>query len=293
MLETGLVVPYVSIWDVLRPGVLHDSDWCAARNLQPQLPTLAECVHEGNSNLIQPSSASVGYLPNEGAHNLIQWSSTRAHDFAHSGEVIQPSIAAEYLVHEGELKLIQIQTFAPPADYFARAERKLNRIQPILQWSISPDGEVVATTVVTEPSPLFDFGCNVVASTAQVLADYISESERKARESWKKFCRKNISSSAVSKDGHLSFLVPNYREVCVETAARDHVIHLEVITLAEEQEAPSTSAVGQILISGGKTWKRWINKLSSLLSKSLRKTLLGGFTASGLNFASVEPLLQY
>ncbi len=133
-----------------------------------------------------------------------------------------------------------------------------------------------------------DFSCNVLASAVKAIAHFISESE-----SWKRFYRTNISSSAVSKDGHLSFLVPSYREVCIKTAARDHVVHLEVITLAEEQEAPGTSAVGQMLNSGGKSWKRWRSRLSNLFSRFLRRTLPGGFTAGGLGFASVEPLLQF
>jgi hypothetical protein len=135
--------------------------------------------------------------------------------------------------------------------------------------------------------------CDVDALTSKVWKSYISESERKIRESWKRFNRKNILSTAVSRDGHLSFLVPSSREACVETAARDHVVHLEVITLAEEQEAPRTSAVGQILISGGESWKRWRNRLSSLFSRLLQKTLPSGFTACGPSFASAEPLLQY
>ncbi len=174
-----------------------------------------------------------------------------------------------------------------------------NEEAPILvQWSPTfaeysiNGGHLNSASAATEPKPCFDFGCNVLASAVEVIADFISES-RKVRESWKRFYRTSILSSAVSKNGHLSFLVPSYREVCVKTAARDHVVHLEVITLAEEQEAPGTSAVGQMLISGGKSWKRWRNRLSSLFSRFLRKMLPGGFTAGGLSFASAEPLTHY
>jgi hypothetical protein len=135
--------------------------------------------------------------------------------------------------------------------------------------------------------------CDVEALTSKVWKTYISESERKIRDSWKRFCRISILSDAVSKDGHLSYLVPSSREACIETAARDHIVHLEVITLSEEQEAPGTSVVGQILNTGGESWKRWRNRLSNLSSKYLRKALPSGSTACGLSFASAGPLLQY
>ncbi len=252
MLDTNQGVPYVNMRNVLRSAVLHhDWDGFAASDLPRLLPTLADFTNNGNLNQFQSTSTFVENLPNEEAPNLVQWSPT----------------FAEYSVNGGHLNLIQFSTASACDGSFALT-------QPSTACAIT--------------EPCFDFGCNVLASAVNAIANFISDSK-----SWERFYRTSISSSAVSKDGHLSFLVPSYREVCIKTAARDHVVHLEVITLAEDQEAPGTSAVGQILISGGKLWKRWRNRLSSLYSKRLRKTLPGGFTAGGLGFASVEPLLQY
>ncbi len=130
--------------------------------------------------------------------------------------------------------LNQIQWASTSVEYFPNEE-----IPNLVLWSTTfaeysvNGGHVNAASVTTEPKPCFDFGCNVLVSAVKVIADFISDSK-----SWERFYRANISSSAVSKDGHLSFLIPSYREVCIKTAARDHVVHLEVITLAEEQEAP-------------------------------------------------------
>ena len=65
-------------------------------------------------------------------------------------------------------------------------------------------------------------------------------------------------------------LVPRYRQVCTETEAKDHVVHLETITLAKEQEARTANAVGQILISSRELWKRWKSKLLNSLSRYWR-----------------------
>jgi len=165
--------------------------------------------------------------------------------------------------------------------------------QPTSYWSISHGGDLIANGTITEPESHFEFGCSAFSSAVQALAQYISESEWQAREARERFCRTNILSNAVSKNGHLSFLVPKHEEVRIETAARDHVVHLEVITLAEEKEAPGISAVGQILISGGKLWKILRNRLSKFSSRSLQRTLPSGFAAGGFGFASAKPLLQY
>jgi hypothetical protein len=291
MLNTDQVVSYVNIWNVLRTPVHHDYEGFAGSDLPRQLPALVDFTNNGNLNQIQWASTFVEYFPNMEAPNLVQWSPTFAEYPVNVGRLnlIQPSTAPAY---EGSFALIQFQPSHPFVEYFPQ-DRNAILPHPTLRWSISPEGELTTTSITTEPRPLFDFGCNVLASAMDALAAYISESEREARESWNRFYRKHISSSAVSKDGHLSFLVPSYREVCVKTAARDHVVHLEVITLAEEQEAPGTSAVGQMLNASGELWKRWRNRLSNLFSRFLRKTLPGGFTGGGLGFASIEPLLPY
>jgi hypothetical protein len=292
MPNTDQVVSYVNIWDVLRTPVYHDCDGFAASDLARLSPALADFSSIGNLNQIQFVSTFVEYLPNEAVPNLVQWSS-RVVEYPVNGKAVNlVQLSTASAQDEGSFALIQFQPSHPFVEYFPQDGNAILP-HPTLVWSISPEGELTTATVTTEPKPRFDFGCNVLATAMDALAAYISESEREARESWNRFYRKHISSSAVSKDGHLSFLVPSYREVCVKTAARDHVVHLEVITLAEEQEAPGTSAVGQMLNASGESWKRWRNRLSNLFSRFLRKTLPGGFTAGGLGFASVEPLLQY
>jgi hypothetical protein len=103
----------------------------------------------------------------------------------------------------------------------------------------------------------------VFANARHALADYLSTATRTAFKSWKKLSRRLVRSSAVSKEGHLFFLVPRHRQVCLETAAKDQVIHFEVITLAKEQEAPREDAVGQILVFGGRSRKRERKRIGS------------------------------
>jgi hypothetical protein len=295
MLESVQIVPQVDIWDVLRTPVFRILDACAVSNLPRLPPTLENLTYDGNLNQIQFGSTFEGCLPNEEAPILIPWSSTFAEYPVNGGDLnlIQFSTApVEQFAPEGNFALIQIE----PSRHFVEdfpQDGDAILLQPTLRWSISPDGEFTVESPTTEDKSWFEFGCNALSSAVEALADYNSESERKARESVKRFYRKTILSTAVSKDGHLSFLVPSSQEACVETAARDHVVHLEVITLAEEQGAPATSAVAQILISGGELWTRLRNRLLNLFSRFLRRTLLGGFTPAGLNFASAEPLLPY
>jgi hypothetical protein len=280
MLETDQIdqiVFRVNMLDVLRTPVLVD--WA------------------GNLNLIQSASTFGNYIPYEEAPHLIQWNSSFANCLVRSGAVyanlnlIEPSTDPVEQAGNSEesFAVPRIQTPAIYLDDLPRynnlSAQNLTLFQPSVRWSISPDGEVfTASETTAEFMPSFDCACSVVAKAVQAAAVYFSVSERKA-------CLKRIFSSAVSKNGHLSFLVPRHRQVCLETAARDQVVHLEVITLAEEQEALVVSAVGQMLISGGKSWTRWRSRLSNLLSRFLRKTLVGGFTVGGLGFKSVEPLL--
>jgi hypothetical protein len=276
MLDTDQTVFRVNMLDVLRTPEFVD--WA------------------GNLNLIQSASTFGNYLPYEEAPHLVQWNSTFANCLVHNGAVytnlnlIEPSTAPieQGAYYEESFAVPRIQTPAIYLDDFPQSKnlssQNLTVFQPSMRLSISPDGEVfTASETTAEFKPLFDCACSVVAKAVQA-AVYFSNSERKA-------CLKRILSSAVSKNGHLSFLVPRHRQVCLETAARDQVVHLEVITLAVEQEAPVVSAVGQMLISGGKSWTRWRSRLSNLLSRFLRKTLVGGFTVGGLGFESVEPLL--
>jgi hypothetical protein len=107
--------------------------------------------------------------------------------------------------------------------------------------------------------------CDFVSQAQEIIRTYISESERNRVESWKRWCRKHIRSSAVSKNGHLSFL-SRHIQICLETAARDQVVHLEVITLAEEQEARNSSASGQMQTLGGSLWKTLQSALRNLVA---------------------------
>jgi hypothetical protein len=278
MLETNQLISFVNVPDILGTTMPHD---CAESIGPPRFHSLGDAIDHQNVKLIKSAPTVEGRFSQLGTTSLIPWSYAFAEYFTHVRDVT----SVQYSI--GSVGYFPYPAFIPWIPIQESAE------QPATVWSISPQREVVATTITKQISRLFDFDCNVVSDTAQVLAQYVSESERKARAAWKRFCRKNSCSSAVSKDGHLSFLVPRYEEVCVETAARDHVLHLEVITLTEEQETPAIAAVGQMLISGGKTWKRWRNRLSSLLLKSLRKTRLGGYIACGLAFESIDRLLQY
>src|SRR6266403_2588986 len=81
----------------------------------------------------------------------------------------------------------------------------------------------------------------------EAFADYLSE----RNAGWLRNTPRQepVSSSAISS-------IPRDRQVRIETAAKDHVIHLETMILAEEQEAPTGTAVGLILISGGELWMR-------------------------------------
>jgi hypothetical protein len=151
-------------------------------------------------------------------------------------------------------------------------------LRPDTPWSvgkIGPDGYVSIPTYVqlapTNSSFELDFfanlsaSCDVVASAATVLAEYISDSERDARELRKRSYRKIISSSAVSKDGHLSFLVPGYRLVCIESTAKDEVVHLETITLAEERDGLNRfSKAIHTVLSGWRSCAKRLHRLSIL-----------------------------
>lgn len=252
MFDTDQILAYVNVPNVQHNTAFYACDQLAINNLFPQLPALADFAHSIDFNLINCAYA----IANE--------------NLALPSIPLENAYAAEsFTVFRQSSVLVN-----GDSDIFA--------VQPSAWWAVSKDG----------PESFFDFGCGVVSSAVNALADYISESERKARELLKRFFRRNIRSSAVSKHGHLPYLVPRYEQVCAETAARDQVIHLEVIALAEDQEVPNASALGQILISGGTSWKS-CKRLSRLFSKLLRKMLPSGSTACGLNFTSTKPLMSY
>jgi hypothetical protein len=251
----------VNMLDALRTSALRDGDGCNV----VVMPTLADFPWRRIESDSHCRRSFAGYFPITEAPNLLPYTNTFANYFAYGAEVETNWVrhSGEQIAPEGRFTLIQIQPSAGSVEYFPQD---------------------------AQPEPYFDFSCDVIVSALDVLAEYVAESERSARESWKRLCRRNISSSAVSKNGHLSFLLPSYRRVCVETAARDQVVHLEVITLAEEHEAPGASAVGQRLISGGESWMRMKSRLLNLLSGCLEKVPRFGFIDAGFNFATAEAL---
>jgi hypothetical protein len=274
----------VNMLDALRTSVPCDGDGCNVL----VVPTLADFPSGSSLNQIRSATSFAGYLPNAEAPNLIQYTFANYPAYGEEAETnwVQRSASVEQFAHEGRFTLTQIQPPAVSIEYFPQDEYP-NLLLPTVHWVISPNGEVVARGA-TQPEPCFDFSCDVVVSALDVLAEYVAESERNARESWKRLCRRNIYSSAVSKNGQLSFLVPSYRRVCVETAARDQVVHLEVITLAEEHEAPGASAVGQMLMSSERLWMKMKSSLLNLLSGCLEKVLRFAFIGSGFDFATAE-----
>jgi hypothetical protein len=238
-------------------AAVYHWDSFAWSNLLPELPALAKLAYYVDLNLTNSA-----YIFS--SHNATQsWAAPE-----------------DVLAHEGSTAA-WMQTSPLSVNYFAR-NAEVTPVQPTVSLWVPFD----------EPETRFDFASNVIASAVEVLAAYISESERKAREFLNRFYRKNILSSAVSKDGHLPFLVPRYRQVCVETAAKDQVVHLEVITLAEEHESPNELPVGPMLMSGEGLWKRLRSRLSRLVSYALNP-FLTGFTAGGLNLANAALLTRY
>ncbi len=111
----------------------------------------------------------------------------------------------------------------------------------------------------------------------ETFADYLSG--RNTDGVWKHPRQDFESSGAVS-------LVAPY-EGLTEGEARDHCVHLETIVLAKEKEAPTASAVGQILISGRDIWMNWKRKLLDSLSRFLRNRSSVGFQIALANAAQV------
>jgi len=124
------------------------------------------------------------------------------------------------------------------------------------------------------------FACQP-AEAIKAFEFYLSPSERYVDGPWNGHHQKMVSSSAVSP-------VPRDRQVCIETAAEEHVIHLETVILAEEQEAPTASAVGQMLISGRESWMTCKRKLLNSLSKYSRNRSANGFQIAFANAAQAS-----
>lgn len=124
------------------------------------------------------------------------------------------------------------------------------------------------------------FACQP-SEVIEAFATFLSPAERYVDGPWNGQRQEIVSSRAVSA-------VPRDRQVRTETAARDHVIHLETMILAEEQEAPTASAVGQMLILGRELWMRCKRKLLNSLSKYSRNRSAIGFQIALANAAQAS-----
>ncbi len=132
----------------------------------------------------------------------------------------------------------------------------------LLAWIKPSDDQTVLNILDTLKQLVACEPCHVIAAFAEYIfqPEFYVDGLRS---------RPHQESSAISP-------FPRDRQVRTETAAKDHVIHLETITLAKEQEAPTANAVGQILTSSRELWKRWKSKLLSSLSRYSRNgSMLG------------------
>jgi hypothetical protein len=129
-----------------------------------------------------------------------------------------------------------------------------NTLDSLNQWFACQPGEVIAA-----------------------FETYLSPPERHADGPWSGQHQQTIVTvSAVSP-------IPRDRQVCIETEAKDHILHLETMILAKEQEAPAAIEVGQILISGGEIWTRIKRSFSNLFSDCSERVLWFGSISVGLS----------
>ena len=257
-----------------------------------QLETLRNSVVLDGWNV--PATASLSEFPSDHSLNQIRsvtfvqdsftWESCSrafASNFTYGDEIetnwIQPPWSVEYS-NPACASLIEIQPGAAHIEYLSQDEYP-NLLQPTVDWVVAPNGEVVTRTKI-QSELAFDF-CNELVRVADVFVAYVAESDRRAGDLLRRLYRKLILSSGVSKNGHL-WLLASDRRVCIETAARDQVVHLEVITLAEEhEEVPSSSAWGQILMFGEVLCKRMKRSSWNLFSGCSEKALYFGSTSAG------------
>ncbi len=244
------------------------------------LPTLAELPNDENFNQICSVSGFAGYGQ---AQTSIHWSYPFGNIFAYSEggdfqaelSCVEPSWDAKYSVHLGQFSLVQIQpSDSVSIEYFQQGKYS-DLLLPTPEWVLPPSGELIACEVM-RPKPRLDFFCEAAASKLEVFAAYIKESAHHARELLKRIYRSFVVLSiAACKCGYLSQRA--------ETAARDHVIHLEMIALAKEhEEGPSSSYVGQILTFGEESWTRIKRSFSNLFSDCSEKVQCFGSIGVGL-----------
>jgi hypothetical protein len=111
---------------------------------------------------------------------------------------------------------------------------------------------------------------------SQIRQTYRSDAEIATARARLRLFRKVILTCAVSKAGHLSFLVPRYKQVSAETIARDEAVHFEGITLAQEHERVNllTEAI-QTLNSGWSVCKKRLRNCLLILASPPLSTSYG------------------
>jgi len=164
-----------------------------------------------------------------------------------------------------------------PQDFLASYSQSV-QINNAINYVRQPSDECTIQNALASLNQLF--ACQP-GEVIEAFATYLSPSERYVDGPWNGQRQEIGSSSAVSP------VAPD-RQVCLETAAKDHVIHLETVILAEEQEASTATAVGQMLISGGELWMRWKRKLLHSLSRYWRNRSIVGFQIASANAAQAS-----
>lgn len=165
-----------------------------------------------------------------------------------------------------------------PQDFLAASYSQWAQIDSTVNYVRQPSDERTIQDALASLNQLF--ACQP-GEVIEAFAIYLTPSERNADGPWNGQHQEIVSSIAVSP-------VPRDRQVCIEAAAKDHVIHLETMILAEEQGALTTSAVGQMLISGGELWMRCKRKLLNSLSKYSRNRSPVGFQNAFANAAQAS-----
>ena len=164
-----------------------------------------------------------------------------------------------------------------PQDFLASYSQAV-QIDSTVNYVRQPSDECTVQNALASLNQLF--ACQP-GEVIEAFATYLTPSERYVDGPWNGQHQEIVSSSAVSH-------VPRDRQVCIESAAKDHVIHLETMILAEEQGAPTASAVGQMLISGRELWMRCKRKLLNSLSKYSRNRSAIGFQIAFANAAQAS-----
>jgi hypothetical protein len=227
-------------------------------------------------NQTRSVSGFVGYLPDWEPVTSIQWLSaanTVAYDEEERTNWIQPNWKCS--TYEGQFNLVPIRAIS--LECLPQAE--CSDFQQSVEWVVPPSCELIAVEVM-QFKPRTDFFCEVAAAGSELFATYLAKEARETSELLKRFYRRYVSLTvAACKSGYLALRI--------ETAARDHVIHLEMITLAaEHEEAPGSSAVGQIPTLGEETWTRIKRSFLGFFSSCSVKMLRIGSIGAGVNTAA-------